>query len=94
MAAPSAAAVWWERYQRALEGRQFCEEIVDHTHNLLRVEEQLRGPIVLVPGQGWQPNPHQGDEQHAAAERRRLWAEAGAWLGIRPPPDEFFGTDR
>jgi hypothetical protein len=94
MAAPSPAAVWAERHDRALKGRQFSKQHRDFTHELLTIEHELRSELVIVKGRGWQPNPHQGDQEWAAAERRRIWGELGEWLGIGPPPRDFFGVDR
>jgi hypothetical protein len=90
---PSAAAVWCERYERALGDRRFAKPHRDFIHDLLTVELELGTDLVLRDG-GWQPNPHQGDREHAAAERRRLWGELGEWLGIGPPPESLFAEGR
>jgi hypothetical protein len=93
MAAPSPSTVWVARYRQALKGREFSERRRALMREVLLVEHQLGSDVDLIDGH-WQPNPRQGDRVHAAAERQRIWAEVGDWLGIGPPPEEYFGDDR
>lgn len=86
---PSSGEVWSARYRRAWERVAAHDKSArGRHHDLLEASgDGLR--FVIVDGR-WAENPHRGDHEFYAAERRRLWGELGERLGIGPPPDDFF----
>jgi hypothetical protein len=85
---PDAGEVWSARYRRAWERVGVKDKVASGLyHELLEASgDGLR--FVLVDGR-WTVNPHHGDHEYYAVERRRLWGELGELLGIGPPPNDF-----
>jgi hypothetical protein len=85
---PSAGEVWSARLHRAWQRVAAHDKAARDLHHEL-LEASAGGlQFVLVDGR-WAENPHHGDREYYAAERRRLWSELGELLGIGPPPDDF-----
>jgi hypothetical protein len=90
--APSAAELWAERKDRALDALGYEGHWLeaDLCHAWLRIRCDLTSEQVVVDGRRVD-NPHVGDEGWARAEARRLWGDLGRALGIGEPPPAFFG---
>lgn len=85
---PSAGEVWSARHRRAWDRVAAEDKAARDLHHELLEASGDGMQLVLVDGR-WAENPHRGDREFYAAERRRLWGELGELLGIGPPPDGF-----